>query len=110
VAAEDREAGDHVVAGCEIVNFLAYFLDDAGRLVAKDGRRGKHPQAFDEVEVGMTYTAGHGADQDLALAGLVDVYVFDDERLVRAAEDCCFHWGPPGSVDYRAGRGRLQSV
>ena len=91
VAAEDRQAGDDVVARLELVDVRADRLDDAGRLVAEDGRRRERVEALDEVQVAVADAAGHRAHEHLAPDGLGDVDVLDRERLVGTVEDGSLH-------------------
>ena len=107
VAAEDREAHDHVVAGLEVGDEFAGLFDDAGGLVAEDAGRVEGVEAFDEVEVGVADAGGGGLDEDFARAGLVDVDLFDREVLIRSVEHCGFHrvvLPRPAAHRRRAGR------
>ena len=91
VAAEHREARDHVVAGLELRHVRADRLDEARRLVPQDGRRRKRVVAVDEMQVGMADTARHRAHQHLAPEGLGDVDLLDGQRLLGTVEDRGFH-------------------
>src|ERR1700751_2939836 len=91
VAAEDREACDDVIAGLQVRDLRADFLDDAGRLVAEDGGGGPHVEAVDEMEIAVAYAAGDGADHDFALFGFVDIDLLDGEWLTGTVEDSSFH-------------------
>ena len=86
VAAENRETGDDVVAGLHIVDGLAHFLDDSGGFMAQYGGGGKGVVAVDKVQVAVANTARDGAHQDFAIQRLVDLDVFDNQRLLGTIE------------------------
>src|SRR5580704_2488396 len=91
VAAEDRQAGDDVIAGFEVGNLRADFLDDAGSLVAEDRGRRPHVESVHEMEIAVADAAGDGAHNDFALFGFVDIYLLDREWLAGTVEDSSFH-------------------
>src|SRR5260370_42566213 len=92
VAAEYRQACDDVVAGLEVGDLRADFLDDAGGLVAEDGGGRPHVQAVDEMEIAMAYAAGDREHNDFALFGFVDIDLLDGEWLTGTVEDRTFHF------------------
>ena len=91
VAAEHRQAGDHVVARLHVGDVAADGLDDARGLVAEHGRRGPRPLALHEVEVAVAQARRGGADQDFARTRVVDLDVLDGQRLVGGVVDGGFH-------------------
>ncbi len=99
VPAEDRQAGDHVIAGLELRHVLAHLLDDPGGLVAEDRGRGERIVAVDEVQVAVAHAARDRAHEHFAPDGLRDVDVLDGERLLGAMEHGGFH----GQLLSRAG-------
>ncbi len=66
-----------MVARLEVSDGLADLLDDSGRLVAEHGGHRMRVEAFDEVQVTMTYARRRRADQDLVVPRFVDVNLFD---------------------------------
>jgi hypothetical protein len=93
LAAVDGEAGDHVVARLDVGHVRADRLDDTRGLVAEDGGRGEGVVAVDEVQVAVADAGADGADEHLVGERLVDLHLFDRERLLRAVEDGGFHGG-----------------
>ena len=91
VAAKDRQACDHVIAGLQVRDLRADFLDDAGGLVAEHRGRRPHVEAVDEMEIAVADAAGDGAHDDFALFGLVDIDLLDREWLTGTVEDSSFH-------------------
>ena len=80
-AAEDRQAGDDVVAGLDIGDVRADLQDHAGSLVADD--RG-HPGAvfaLHVVQIAVADTRRSGLDEDLAGSDDVMVDVVDDDEI-----------------------------
>ena len=110
VAAGGDEGDDNAVAGLDVGDVVADFLDDAGGLVTEDGRARHGVLALHEVEVGVADAGGAGADEDLVGAGLVDIDIFDDEGLVDAVHDCSLHsgllWITQNRPEYGAWQGR----
>ena len=110
MAAEDREAGDDMVAGADIADIRADLLDDAGGFMAEHGGGGRGVVAVDIVEVRLADPDGRGADQHLAGTGIGDLDLLDGERAVRAPEHGGFHRmsprsGPPPLAPLRNGGG-----
>src|SRR4030095_10722238 len=91
LAAEEREAADHVIAGPELAHLRAHRLHDARGLVAQDGGGGGGIEAVHEVEVRVADAGSDGAHEHLAAHGLVDVDGLDGERLMRTVKDGVFH-------------------
>ena len=91
LAAEHRQAGDHVIAWLDVGDVLADRLDHAGRLVAQHAWRGERIQALDEMQVGVTQAGVGGAHQHLAALQRRVLHVLDGERLVRLVEDSGLH-------------------
>ena len=65
----------------------------AGEIVGLYGLvgAGRSRRAFEHVQIAVAHAARHGADAHLARARVVDLDVFDRERLVVGAEDGGFH-------------------
>ena len=80
-----------MIAGHELGDVGADFLDDAGGLVAEDGRRRERIEAVHEVQIAVAHTAGDRAHQHLAAYRLGDVDVLDGEGLLGSVEYCGFH-------------------
>ena len=91
IAAEHRETSDDVIARFQVVHGLAHFLDDSGGLVAEHGGDGKGVVAVYEVEVAMANTACDCAHQDFAIPRLVDLDIFDHQRLLGSIEHGGLH-------------------
>src|SRR6185437_16179031 len=89
--AKYRGTRDDVVAGFQIRDLGAHALDDTRRLVAKDGRGRMWPETLDKMQVAMAHAGSNRAHQYLMLAGLVDLDLFDTERLMRSMKNCSFH-------------------
>ena len=87
VAAEHRQAADHVVARLHVGDLFADFLDDAGGLVAEHRGRGVGVEAVDEMQVAVAYAAGDGFDQDFAVLRFVEFDVLDTERQLGPVEN-----------------------
>jgi hypothetical protein len=47
------------------------------------------------MEVAVADAAGNDFDPDFAILGIVDIDIFDFQRLVGPVEDCCFHRDAP---------------
>jgi len=80
-----------MVAGFQIGDRLAYFLDDAGRLMAQDCGRWMRIQSFDEMQIAMAYAAGRGAHEHLAVLRIINVDLLDRQRLMGAMKHSSFH-------------------
>src|SRR5260370_14957760 len=93
IAAKDRQATDHVVAGLDVGNLAADFFDDSGGLVAEHSGCGIGIETIDEVEVAMAYATCDGFDQDFAILRLVEFDVLDTEGQFGPVENCGFHSG-----------------
>src|SRR6266568_4925153 len=61
--------------------------------MAEDGRRGERIVAIDEVQVAVADPRSDDTHEHFAADGLVDVDLFDGERLVRTMEHGGFHTG-----------------
>jgi hypothetical protein len=70
-----------VVAGLEVSNTGSDLGDDAGSLVADDGRQHARTQAFDSGEIRMAEPGGADLDQHLAGARAFQIQRLDLERL-----------------------------
>ena len=95
VAAEGREAGDHVIARLNGANLGAHLLDDTGALMAENGRQRVRVGTLDEMQVGVADTGGRSADQHLVRARLVDLHIFDLKRGAHFAQNGGFHPNVP---------------
>jgi cytosine/adenosine deaminase-related metal-dependent hydrolase len=84
-------SGDHVVARLHRAHLGAHGLDDAGALVAQDGRQRVRVGALHEVQVGVADAGRRGADQHLVWPGLVDLHVLDLKRLSDFAQHGGLH-------------------
>jgi hypothetical protein len=80
-----------VIAGLEVGDLRADFLDDAGGLVTENRGGRPHVEAVDEMEIAVAHAAGDGAHDDLALFGFVDIDLLDREWLTGTVEDSSFH-------------------
>jgi hypothetical protein len=80
-----------MVAWLELVNLRTDLLDDTGSLVAKHGWRWHLVEAVDEVQVTVADTAGHDSDEHLVLGRLINVDVFNGQRLMGSVEDGGLH-------------------
>ncbi|HVM52795.1 MAG TPA: alcohol dehydrogenase catalytic domain-containing protein, partial [Acidimicrobiales bacterium] len=94
LAAEHREAGDHVVTGLDVGDVGPDRLDDAGRLVAEHGGRRIRVLALHEVQVGVAAPGRGGLDEHLPWAGLVDLHVVDDELARDLLQNGSLHVSP----------------
>src|SRR5713101_8179142 len=95
VSAENRETRDHMVARLDIAHRLADFLDDSRRLVAEHRRRRMGVVAVDEMKVAVAYAARDRPQQHLAILRLVDIDIFDSERLLWPMKHGGFHRDSP---------------
>jgi hypothetical protein len=77
VAAEDRQAGNDVVAGFEFGHVWADRFNDAGGLVAENRRRGKRIETIDKMQIAVTDAAGYRAHAHFIADGIGDFDVFD---------------------------------
>ena len=88
-----------MVARLDVGDIGADLFDDAGGLVAEDGRataEGRAPLAVDEVEVGVADAAGRGADEHLGRLRVADLNVVDFEYVAVAVLGLCSRF-PDGS-------------
>src|SRR5258708_22113436 len=95
VSGENRETRDNMVARLDIAHRLADFLDDSRRLVAEHRRRRMGVVAVDEMKVAVAYAARDRPQQHLAILRLVDIDIFDSERLLWPMKHGGFHRGSP---------------
>src|SRR5712664_1877936 len=104
ISAENRETRDNMVARLDIAHRLADFLDDSRRLVAehRGGRMGV--VAVDEMEVAVAYAARDRPQQHLAILRLVDIDIFDSERLLWPMKHGGFHRGSPCVTNFTDAR------
>ena len=99
VAAEHRQAGDHVVAGLDVADLIADRLDDARGLVPQHARGRVDVLALGEVKVAVAHAGGRGAHEHLMGTGLVDGDVLDLELAGNGPEYGGFHGLPPSACD-----------
>src|SRR6185295_11823933 len=72
---------DHVVARRDVAHVAADLFDDAGRLVAEDGRQRVRERSFEDVEIAVADPGGGAPDEYLARPGRADLDILDAERL-----------------------------
>jgi hypothetical protein len=73
VAAVERQAYDHVIAGLDGAHVRSDLLDHACRLMPEDGGKRMREVALQDVEVGVAQPAGDDPDEHLARAGFGDL-------------------------------------
>ena len=91
----DRGARDHVIAGLDRGDRVADRLDDTGRLVPENRGNLRRQRAVDTMQIAMADAARDGADEDLVPARIIDLDIFDRERLIDRAKHCGFHFYDP---------------
>ncbi len=80
-----------MIAGFEIGDGLTHLLDYAGRLMAQNCRRRMRIQTFDKMQVAVADAAGRGPHQHLVFLRLVDLDLFDRQRLMGSVKDSGSH-------------------
>ena len=106
MAAEHRQASNHVVTGLDVPHVGSDGLDDARRFVTQHDRHVMGIGAFDEMKVAVANTGRRRADQHLPWSRLGNVHVLDFERRSNFAEYRRFHSSPsPPRRRYRLGLG-----
>ncbi len=85
VAAECRQARDHVIARLDVVDVAAHRLHDAGGLVTEHGWQGIRIGAVLEVQVRMAHAGRHRTHQHLPWARVAVLDVLDFQWLVDLA-------------------------
>ena len=90
-AAEQPQPRDYMVAGLEFGDLAADRLDDPGRFVTENHRRGYRDLALGDRQVAVTNSRRHRADQHLAAPGLIDVHFLEGVGLVGLVKDRRFH-------------------
>ncbi len=101
LAAEDRQAGNDVIAGLDIVDSSADRLNDPGRLVAHDDRQLGPEQTLHEVQVAVTEPGPDGLDQHLAGARFVYREILDDQVPRLFGQYRCLHDRSPSRLCQR---------
>src|SRR5207245_2936881 len=91
IAAEYREAGNHMVARLHVSHLASNLLDDSGRLMTQHGRRRIRIKSIDEMQIAMAHAAGERFDQDLAVLRLVEFDILDAEWHFRPMKHRSFH-------------------
>jgi hypothetical protein len=86
-----------VITRYEVRDALAYFFDDASRLVAEyTGRRHREP-AFDDMKVAVTDSRSGSLEQDFTFTRVVDLDLLDLEGGIVRSHYRSFHWKPPSA-------------
>src|SRR6266851_10244327 len=109
ISAENRETRDHMVARLDIAHRLADFLDDSCRLVAEHRGGRMRVVAVDEMKVAVAYAACDRPQQHLAILRLVDIDIFDSERLLWPMKHGGFHRGSPCFTNFTDARAPEQA-
>jgi hypothetical protein len=91
MTAEDRQAGDDVVARFDIVHLRADSLDYPCGLVPQHNGHGGRVEALVKVHVAMADPSRHGAHQDFVRPRGADVDLLDAEGCMDFAEYGSFH-------------------
>jgi hypothetical protein len=78
---------DHEVALAKAPDFRTKRLNDSGALVAEDGVGWPLPIAVHDVEVRVADARGDHPDEDLALAGPIQLEILDLQRPPWTGED-----------------------
>ena len=81
MSATRHEHHDDVIADLEIVHARSEFLDDAGGFVAEHHRRRPRTVAVDHGKVGVAQAGRADLHHHLAVAGIVELELFDRKRL-----------------------------
>ena len=93
-----------MVARLDVGDLAADLIDNSSGLMSEHGGRRKGIQTIDEMEIAMADAARDGADQDLALARLIDLNVFNRKGLVRPVKYCGFHRETPCYANLKCAR------
>ena len=91
LAAPDRGTGDDMVARRDVPHVRAHRFDDARGLVSQHHRPLHRNVGVDDVEIAAAHAAGCRPQQNLVLHRVVDVDLFDGQRLVGLVVDRGFH-------------------
>ena len=81
VSAARNEHHDYVVAHLEIIHARSKLLHDASGLVTKHHRSRTRSITVDDGEIGMAETRRADFHHRLAVSGIVEVELFDRQRL-----------------------------
>ena len=87
-----RQAGNHRIADRHRADLAADRLDDARRLVPRNGGQGMRIGAVDKMQIRMAQPAGGRPDQHFMRSRFGDDDVLDNERLARFDQYCCLHF------------------
>ena len=80
-----------MIARLQIGNRFAYFLDYAGRLMAKDRRHRMRVESFYKMQIAVA-DAGRGRPHEyLMVSRIVDINFLDFQRLANCMEYRGFH-------------------
>jgi hypothetical protein len=76
-----------VITRCEIAHIGATLDDDAGRLVAKHGRKLPRDVAIDDMQIRMTQASCFDLNEHLSCARPFELERFDGERFLWSVSD-----------------------
>ena len=110
VAAEDGEAGDHVVPRTHVADLIADRLHHPRRLVPEHGREVGGVEPFDMVEVATAHANGGNPDQHFVADRIGDVHILDPQGLPHSPQYGCLHQHPPCVVPCRTGSGARRGL
>jgi hypothetical protein len=92
VAAELDKRGDDMIADRKLPDLRPESLDDAGKLMAEDGRQGSAKKVvLRQVQIRMAQPGCPDLDKDLTTFGLIDLDFFNVKFSVDCIEYSCFH-------------------
>jgi hypothetical protein len=72
-------------------NALVKIIDDSRRFMAEYRGRGMRVQSFDEMQIAVADAGRSGANQDLVILRIVDIDLFDFQRLIGTMKYCGLH-------------------
>jgi hypothetical protein len=98
LSAENRNAGNDVVARLDVCDVGTHRLHDSGRLVAHHHREIRAEMPFHEMEVAVAEPGPDDLDEHLVCRRFVDRQVLDDQLSWLLVEYGCLHRGLPARV------------
>jgi hypothetical protein len=91
MATENRQAGDHMVAGLDVGDIFTDRFDHTCGFMTKYGGHWRGVFAFDEMQVAVAKPADTGTHQHFVALGFFDLDALDGHRLTWAMKNSGFH-------------------
>ena len=82
MTAENRQAGNDMIAGFYVAHLRAHFFHHAGGLMTENAGERCSVKTIDVMKVAVTDTDRGRSDQHFMRFGVIDLYLFDTEWLL----------------------------